>query len=145
MKNTEKYPEINILSLEKDIAEIAPLFDDISDTPEICSPSDAVINNIHAEAERSLLRRKFEHKLRRVMRVAAAAAVLVLILDGGMRINKYQQNNRREKLLNELCIVSSKDGALQEDKSTAASSTADIAEMLMEIQGFDEDSYFAVN
>ena len=145
MKNTEKYPEIDIFSLEKDIAEIAPLFDDIAESEKMGSPSENVINTIHAEAARSQLRRKFEHKLRRVMRVAAAAAVLVLILDGGLRINEHQENNRRKKLLNQLRIVSSEDGALPEDKTISDSSTEDIAEMLMEMQGFDEDSYFAVN
>ena len=143
MEKTDKYPEINILSLERDIVEIAPLFDEISDSEKLGSPAGSVINEIYAEAGRSILKRKFEHKMRVVMRVAAAAAVVVLIMDGGMRINERQKHNRRQEVLNQLCIVSSEDGELQE--SPSMESIEDLAEMLMEMQGFDEDSYFAVN
>ncbi len=143
MKNNDTYPEIDILSLERDIDKIAPLFDEFSEKRKPGTPADSVINKIYIEAGRSLLRRKFEHKLRRVLRVTAAAAVLALIMNGGMRINDRQENNRRQEVLNQLCIVSSEDGTLPEESMD--SSTEDLAQMLMEMQGFDEDSYFAVN
>ncbi len=146
MNEHDTCPDINLFSLEKDISEIAPLFDAISENRKLGSPSVAILNRIHAEADRHLIKRKFQHKIRRVLRIAAAVAVLILVMDGGMLINERQQNNRRQELLNQLCIVSSdSENDTSVIKETTDSSTAALAEMLMEMQGFDEESYFAVN
>ncbi len=144
-KNNLPDPEINVLALQRDIEDIAPLFDDISGTERLGSPADSIINAIHAQAGRSLLQRKFRRRLQRVLRVAAAAAVLALIINSGIHINRNRENNRRQAVLNQLCIVSSESGTLQEERAMPDSTTEDLAAMLMEIQGFDADSYFAVN
>ena len=133
----------DILTLEREISEIQPFFDEITSNEKLGAPPADIINSINAEAKRQILRRRFEHKMRRFIRIAAAASMITLILAGGMHLSNVQENKRREEVLNQLCIVSSEDGVLQADSTEA--STAALAEMLMEMQGFDEDSYFALN
>lgn len=143
MKNDINVAEIDLLSMERDIADIAPLFNEISDREKLGTPSPDIISAIYSEASSYTLRRRFEHKLRRVLRVAAAAAVVILVMAGGMRFNSVQEHNRREEVLNQLAIVSSEDGAIQQD--SLGTSNAALAEMLMQMQGLDEETYFAVN
>jgi hypothetical protein len=126
-----------IASLEREIACVAPLFNDL------CAPPPAyVIDAINAEARRAMRRRSFERRVRRSLRFSAAAAAAALLLVRAMHVGTVRENSRREEVLNQLCIVSSEDGALPAGQTEA--SMAVLAEMLMEMQGLDEDTYFNV-
>ncbi|MDA3927253.1 MAG: hypothetical protein PF904_21490 [Kiritimatiellae bacterium] len=141
MKYSENNVDFDKITLEKDAEELAPLFDDIVINSKLGPPPPVMIEKIVAEASRYTLRRNFVYKMRRVFSSVAAAAALFLIIAGGIEINSIQQSNRRMVLMNQLCIVSNEsleNGQVQE------TSTDTLADLLMEMQGFDEDTYFAV-
>lgn len=133
------FPREDIAALERAIERIAPLFDAICADAALGTPPAAIIESINAEARRSLRRRTLERKVRRSLRFAAAAAAVALVLGRAMHLNTVRDSNRREEVLNQL-IVASDNSTLLLDH-TEASMTL-LAEMLMEMQGLDEDSYF---
>jgi len=142
MKTAHSDFDFNESSIERDLQEIAPLFDDICQNSKLGSPPPEVIATIQRAASKYSLRLKFVHRVRLVSRTAAAAAALALLLAGGVQINSVQKMNRRMEVINQLCIVS--DAALQKDESIQASN-ATLADLLMAMQGFDAETYFAVN
>jgi hypothetical protein len=140
--NDSNDPMEEIASLEREIARLAPLFDGLGAQAALAPPPACVIDAINAEARRSIRRRSFERRVRRCLRFSAAAAAAALLLVHAMHVSTERENSRREEVLNQLCIVSSEDGALPAGQTEA--SMAVLAEMLMEMQGLDEDTYFNV-
>lgn len=142
MKNTDKKIELNDASFEHELEEITALFDGISLNNRLGTPPLAVVERIHHEAHLQALRFRFKQRVRQWTRVAIAAAALLLLLAGGMQINSIQQSNRRIEVINQLSIV--RDTELLKDASIEASN-ATLADLLMEIQGLDAETYFAFN
>ena len=142
MKNIKTDFELNEAALEQDLQELTPLFDDIVSNRKLGTPPTNIIENIYSEASAYTLRRKFQHRLHRALRSVAAVAAIFLVVAGGIRINSVQQNNRRIEVINQLCIAS--DTALESDQSLESSNAA-LADLLMEMQGFDEETWFAMN
>ncbi|MFA7173585.1 MAG: hypothetical protein WC340_09250 [Kiritimatiellia bacterium] len=142
MKNTDKKIELNDASFERDLEEITALFDGIYQKNKLGTPPLAVVEKIHHEAYLHSLRLRFRQKVRQTMRIAIAAAALLLLLAGGMRINSVQQSNRWIEVINQLCIVC--DAELLKDESLEVSNAV-LADLLMEMQGLDAETYFAFN
>jgi len=142
MKNENTYFDLNESRLELDFQEVAPLFDAITENSRLGTPSSELIDNIYSEASRFTPGLIFKRKLHRNLRVALAAAALFLLISGGLRMHSAQQNNRRIEVLNQLCIAS--EAVLERAESPDASNVA-LAELLLEMQGFDEQTYFAIN
>ncbi len=142
MKTTYPNFDLSESSIERDLQEITPLFDDLCQNSKLGSPPPAMIAKIHREASKYALRRNFAHRVHSVYRAAAAAAAIALLLAGGIQIHSAHKINRRMEVINQLCIVS--DTALQKDE-TLSTSNASLADLLMTMQGFDAETYFALN
>ena len=142
MKTSKNDFDLNTHSLEQDFLDIAPLFDDIVLNGKLGTPPLNIIENIYAEASRSTLKRRFEHKMRSVLRAAAGIAAVLLVMAGGIQFNSIQESNRRAEVLNQLCIASDTELGIEQSREY---SNAALADLLMEMQGFDEETYFEVN
>ena len=142
MKNENTCFDLNESRLELDFQEIAPLFDAITENSRLGTPSSKLIDNIYADASKYTLGLVFKRKLHRNLHLALTAAAVFLLISGGLRMHSVQQNNRRVEVLNQLCIAS--EAILERDESPDASNAA-LADLLMEMQGFDEQTYFAIN
>ncbi|MDD2599485.1 MAG: hypothetical protein PHO37_09705 [Kiritimatiellae bacterium] len=142
MENAHQNIELNNTSFERDLEQITALFDSLSQNPRLAPPPPAIIEKIHHEAHLHSLRLRFRHRMRQWVRITTAAAALLLLLAGGMRFNSVQQSNRRIEVINQLSIVC--DTELLKDASLETSNAA-LANLLMEMQGLDAETYFAFN
>jgi len=142
MKTSTNDFDLDANTLDKDFQDLAPLFDDIVLNNKLGAPPSEIIENIYTEASRYALKRRFEHKMRRVLRAVAGVAAVLLVMAGGMQINSIQKTNRRIEVLNQLCIASDADLGIEQSREY---SNAALADLLMEMQGFDEETYFEVN
>lgn len=142
MKTDNADFDLNERRLELDFQAVTPLFDSITEHSRLGSPSSEVIDNIYSEASSHTLGLVFKRKLHGYLRIAIASAAMLVILLGGLQMHSTQQNRRRIEVLNQLCIAS--DAVLEREESPDSSNAA-LAELLMEMQGFDEQTYFAIN
>ena len=89
--------EKDVLALEKESQE---LLSSIFDVQQLDPPAE-IIDAINAEARRYILMRKFNRRLRFMMKTAALAAGIMLVISGGFHINNsHSKLDRHQVVLN---------------------------------------------
>ena len=107
----------------------------------IGGPSDRVLDAIHAEAVKVAAEKRGPSRLHVIFRRLAAAAVFALLLTGSFQTyQRYQKDMIHEQALTLLRISS----AIEDDAGdVSASDSAELANILLTMQGLDQDSYFS--
>jgi len=105
-------------------------------------PSDTVLNAIHAEAAQTAAEKR-RSRVYIVFRRMAAAAVFAVLLTGSFQI--YQRYTPPRHSAHDQAVTLLRIGSAFEDESGALclSDTAELAQLLLTMQGLDDDSYFS--
>ena len=107
----------------------------------IGGPSDRVLDAIHAEAVKVAAEKSRGSRLHVVFRALAAAAVFAVLLTGSFQTYQQHQNNVVHEQALTLLRISS---ATEDDSGDVSlSDTAELANILLSMQGLDHDSYFS--
>jgi hypothetical protein len=121
MKTENAFTEID--TLESELRDLAPLVRQAFS--RLPPPSDAVTQAIHDEARRALIRKR-ARLVWPYPRVLAAAAAFALLMGGGIQLHLSRQD------------IAEKPAARAAHKE----STSNLATLLLEIQGLNEDGFF---
>ncbi len=139
----DKTLETEVLEFEREMSAVTGLFSSDMLEQHYGSPAELVIDSIHADARRYVMRRRFRSNIRFLVRLTASAAAVLLLYAGVSHLQSERDLNRHRIILNQLCIVSSEDEMLPNRQD--ATSTAALAALLLQMQGLDEESYFTLN
>ncbi len=125
-------PFTGIDGLEKELAEIAPLVR--QGFRQAGGPSLRVEDAIRAEA------RRYEGKKQGraawpLYRTLAAAAAFALLLGGSVQLHLSRQSDLRDEVARRVATEAAQ-------SATASESTPGLANLLLEIQGLNEDGFF---
>jgi len=106
-------------------------------------PADSVLNAIHAEAVR-VAAGKRALRLHAVFRRIAAAAVFAVLLAGSFHTYQRFCRTRHPGPGHEQAVTLLRIGSAFEDETGALclADTAELAQLLLTMQGLDDDSYF---
>ena len=130
MKTQIPFTEID--RLEKELAEITPLVR--QGFSRVGGPSQRAEEAIRAEARR-LASKKPGRLSWPLYRTLAAAAAFALLMGGSIQLHLSRQADLRDEVANRIASEAAQ-------SATATESTPGLANLLLEIQGLNEDGFF---
>ena len=123
-------PFNEIADLEKELAELAPLVR--QGFRQVGGPSQRVEEAILAESRRLAGKKQGHWPLYRTLSAAAAVA---LLMGGSIQLHLSRQADLRDEVANRIASEAAQ-------STTATESTPGLANLLLEIQGLNEDGFF---